>query len=44
LSAEFNFERETNTSPIILSSVDGDFEQIIKQQQEQIAILLVLIA
>ena len=32
LLAEFDFERETNTGPIISPSFDGDLEQIIKQQ------------
>jgi len=33
LSAEFDFERKTNTSLIISSSFNENFEQIIKQQE-----------
>ena len=43
LLAKFYFKRKTKTSFIISSSFNENFEQIIKQQQEQIAALLVLI-
>ena len=43
LLAEFYFKRKTKTGFIISSSFNENFEQIIKQQQEQIAALLVLI-
>ena len=34
LSAEFDFERRINISPIISLSFNEEFEKIIKQQQE----------